>query len=520
MAYDLARFKDAQTWDYPQALAEIRAGRKVTHWIWYVFPQLRGLGRSDMADFYGIEGMGEAQAYLADEELRANLVEISQALLGLDTNDPDAVMGCIDAIKLRSSMTLFSHTPGTDPVFEAVLRTYYGGSPDLRTLEMLGREGTRLDRIRGCLVGGAVGDALGYAIEFYGESEIFGRYGRPGITSYELDFATNHALISDDTQMTLFTATGILYGQTREVLRGTAAQPRHYVALAYQDWLRTQELSWEEAKALMREGGEPKASWLADVPELYSRRAPGTTCLTALRRRREEGGVARDYLAARLNNSKGCGGVMRAAPVGLAWPGADIEETDLEAAQVAAISHGSPLGFMPASVLAHIVSRLALCDGRMTLKEAVTEALEAVARIFEGDICLERLCALVNLAVELSENDAEDLDNIHRLGEGWVGEEALAIAVYCALRHQTDFSAGVIAAVNHKGDSDSTGSVTGNILGALLGYGAIDHKWKGDLELHDVIMEVADDLFCGCRTNGPDNQLDPAWERKYVRRRR
>lgn len=139
MTYDLQRFKDAQEQDYQTALAEIRAGRKQSHWIWYVFPQLKGLGRSAMCAYYGIDGMGEATAYLADDMLRERLVEISRALLSLDGSDPVAVMGGIDALKLRSSMTLFSLVPGTDPVFQEVLDRYYGGEPDPLTLRILGR---------------------------------------------------------------------------------------------------------------------------------------------------------------------------------------------------------------------------------------------------------------------------------------------------------------------------------------------------------------------------------------------
>ena len=137
MAYDLQRFKEAQEWDYQTALAEIHNGRKRSHWIWYVFPQLRGLGRSSMCARYGIDGMGEAEAFLADATLRARLVEISQSLLELDTTDPVAVMGGIDALKLRSCMTLFSRANNTDPVFQAVLNKYYDGEPDLLTLELL-----------------------------------------------------------------------------------------------------------------------------------------------------------------------------------------------------------------------------------------------------------------------------------------------------------------------------------------------------------------------------------------------
>ena len=139
MTYDLQRFKDAQEWDYGQALAEIRAGRKRSHWIWYVFPQLKGLGRSSMCERYGIDGMGEAKAYLGDEILRSRLVEVSQALLELSGDDPVSVMGHIDALKLRSCMTLFSRVPGSNPVFGAVLDKYYDGEPDPLTLEMLRR---------------------------------------------------------------------------------------------------------------------------------------------------------------------------------------------------------------------------------------------------------------------------------------------------------------------------------------------------------------------------------------------
>ena len=114
------------------------------------------------------------------------------------------------------------------------------------------------------------------------------------------------------------------------------------------------------------------------------------------------------------------------------------------------------------------------------------------------------------------EADADDLDNIHALGEGWVAEETLGIALYCALKYQSDFSKAMITAVNHKGDSDSTGAVTGNILGALIGYTAIDSKWKKNLELLDVILEIADDLCHGCQMSEYSHYQDPAWITKYM----
>jgi uncharacterized protein (DUF1810 family) len=140
MAYDLERFKREQKYDYDLALSEIRAGRKRSHWIWYIFPQLKGLGRSDMATFYGIDGMGEAKAYLADDYLRSHLVEINEALFALDEHDPVLIMGHIDAMKLRSSLTLFSQVPDADPIFQKNLDKYFQGQADPITLKMLAEE--------------------------------------------------------------------------------------------------------------------------------------------------------------------------------------------------------------------------------------------------------------------------------------------------------------------------------------------------------------------------------------------
>lgn len=171
---------------------------------------------------------------------------------------------------------------------------------------------------------------------------------------------------------------------------------------------------------------------------------------------------------------------------------------------------------MPAAVLALIIRSLVYGEGDKPLKRVIEEALATVTGEFSPDPHLNELADIVRLAIRLSENNQPDLDNIHMIGEGWVAEETLGIAVYCALRHQDDFSAGIIAAVNHGGDSDSTGAVTGNILGALLGYDAIDQKWKKDLELSDVILEMADDLCHGCQMEEYSHYQDLDWERKYI----
>lgn len=137
MATTLQRFLDAQARDYATALAEITAGRKRSHWMWYIFPQVRGLGFSDMAHRYGIQDAAEAAAYLAHPVLGARLLEISKALLGLPGGNATSVMGSPDDLKLRSSMTLFAQVPGADPVFEAVLDKFFGGVPDAKTVQLL-----------------------------------------------------------------------------------------------------------------------------------------------------------------------------------------------------------------------------------------------------------------------------------------------------------------------------------------------------------------------------------------------
>lgn len=362
------------------------------------------------------------------------------------------------------------------------------------------------DRIRGCMIGGAVGDALGWPVEFRGEREIFNKYWPDGIKEYDLNRASV-AEITDDTQMALFTANGILYGETKGNLRGIASPPRNYVARAYQDWLATQESN-------QRPGG---ISWLYDVKELHQTRAPGGTCLRALREQNKAPGMIEDYVKAELNNSKGCGGIMRVAPMGLRdWQ--DIKALDYEGAQLAAITHGHSLGYMPAAVLVHIINRIVYPVGtEIPLKAIILEARDTVAEIFAGDSCLPKLCGIIDRAVDLAENSADDdLENIHKLGEGWVAEETLGISLYCALKYQHDFSKGVIVSVNHKGDSDSTGAVTGNILGAMVGYEAIEQKWKEKLELRDVILEMADDLCCGCLMTEGGNYEDLDWTRKYI----
>ncbi len=354
------------------------------------------------------------------------------------------------------------------------------------------------NKIRGSLVGGAVGDALGYPVEFMGEEQIFKKYGDKGIKCYDIDKDSGSAVISDDTQMTLFTANSLLFGMHRQRNRGISGNPRHYALYAYLGWLHTQNFSYSKENRIPDDWCGWASYLLQDVPELYVRRAPGITCLDGLRRRKEKADnniYISDYIADKINDSKGCGGVMRVAPLGLAVRFSEMDKLDMEGAQLAAITHTHPLGYMPAAVLTHILNKLVYSDCKNNLKSIVEEARDFVCNLFADSPYVAELNRIITAAITLSGNGDTDIANIHKLGEGWVAEEALAISLYCSLKYKDDFSEAVIASVNHKGDSDSTGAITGNIMGALLGYDKIEQKWISSLELHNLILQIADNLY-------------------------
>lgn len=336
---------------------------------------------------------------------------------------------------------------------------------------------------RACLLGGAIGDALGAPVEFLSRRDIVARFGANGITEYAPAFGRLGA-ITDDTQMTLFTAEGALRAYVRANTRGICHSPSviHY---AYLRWLRTQADDAEAAKDEYADG------WLITHRELFARRAPGLTCLSALN-------VSRERLGSpAVNDSKGCGGVMRVAPIGMLYRsmanrnprGADRgrKEAFSLACDAAALTHGHPTGFLSAGAFAVLVFELL---GGASLVEGVNAAQNLLA---EREHHEETAHALAH-ALVLAKDDTPADEALSKLGQGWVAEEALAIAVFCAARAR-DFDSGIIMAVNHDGDSDSTGSMTGQLLGAMLGMSAIADRWLASLELRDAIETIADDLY-------------------------
>ena len=341
-----------------------------------------------------------------------------------------------------------------------------------------------IDKARGCLIGGAAGDALGYSVEFSSLDNIIKEYGDSGITDYSTD-SKGIARFSDDTQMTLFTAEGLLSAYQDNSSPSHQDIYRH-MKTAYLAWFATQT-SFQLPLP---------SSWLTHVRDLWARRAPGNTCLSALSEL--EGGRTVN------NDSKGCGGVMRIAPIGVFYAARASQdkmqnaqrETAIIAGDSARITHLNDL-----STLASVFTALVIYEcmrthviDRMTFRSIVSLALNETLATMPGNEKTDRFIAIIQKAVDLAGSSRSDREAIQALGEGWVAEETVAIAVFCVMRYIRDFEGCLVAAVNHDGDSDSTGAVAGNIVGAILGYTGIPEKFRRGLELRDLILSVADHL--------------------------
>lgn len=360
------------------------------------------------------------------------------------------------------------------------------------------------DRIRGCLVGGSAGDALGYAVEFIRLNKIKAMYGAEGITKYDPDPVVGAAIVSDDTQMALFTATGLLTAETARRSGQMKKNLYDYVLNAYLDWYRTQGGAY-----VTKPVKDCPDSWLLKKSALHVRRAPGNTCLSALSTSKTRS------LYKPINNSKGCGTIMRIAPVGILYPEESLESIVEMGAEISALTHGHPLGCFPSGILAAIIQQAIYREEDIPLTTMTERAVAAAKSLYGKSDYWDELEELIDRTVDCAGNGLTDEENIKSLGEGWVADESLAVALYCALRHEDDFSAGLIASVNHDGDSDSTGISAGNILGALHGFDAMDEKWKTQLELIGTIQTIADDLWKGTDITGRDLLTDENWMYKY-----
>lgn len=339
-------------------------------------------------------------------------------------------------------------------------------------------------RVRGCLLGGAIGDALGAPVEFLSWSRIRQVYGPVGVT----DLITGPdavAAITDDTQMTLFTVDGLIRAAEPEVLYR-----------AYRRWLDTQQ----------QPGPVRPDGWLAAQPWLYARRAPGNACLSGLRASRM--GTPEQPLNP---DSKGCGAVMRSAPFGLDPRASHAAIFDLAVA-AATQTHGHPSGYLAAGAFAVIIR--GLVDGLRPV-----DAVDLARDLLANRSGHEETSAALDAARAAAKRPA-GVAELEQLGGGWVAEEALAMGVYCVLAEsgaEPDPRRALLLAVNHSGDSDSTGSICGNLLGAWLGQPALPPDWVVQLEGRGTILALADDLVA-VHAGGDALRRTPGFAARYPNR--
>ncbi len=315
-----------------------------------------------------------------------------------------------------------------------------------------------------CIIGGALGDALGRPVERIRTPQLYDYYGENGIQ--DLQTVGGKARITDDTQMTLFTAEGIINSVKAHGMN--AACDLKIIYQSYLNWYITQTEAAPE-----RYCGD---SFLMSLPELYSPVGPGKTCLASLK-----SGVL-GFVDKPVNNSCGCGGVMRVAPVGLVYDNPEVAfKTGVGCA---ALTHGAPEAYLPAGVFASVISEL-------MREKSIIEAFHTgmdILKVYDGN---EKTYNLLKKAMQLAETDICHKEAIVSLGYGFTGDEALAISFYCVLKNPDNLKDALIMAVNHSGDSDSTGSIVGNIIGASIGIDTVPSEWTDSLELKDEMIRLS-----------------------------
>jgi len=322
---------------------------------------------------------------------------------------------------------------------------------------------------------------------------VYERHGPQGITDLPDDPA-----ITDDTQMTLFTFEAMIRAHVRERIAGNPGFIM-VVQHAYQRWLHTQKTPWEKARGPLSTLDEPDG-WLIGHRDLFRMRAPGLTVTSALQQYARTGVMATTENPA--NNSKGCGGVMRVAPI--AFFADDAFGAFALAKYVAELTHGHPSGYLSAGFFAVLIHEALQGKG---LLEGVDTAMAEIMRQ-KGH---EEVVAGVEHAIELAALGDPSVARVEELGRGGVGDTALAIALYSALVTD-DPNEALLISVNHGGDNDSTASMCGNLVGALHGIDKIRPDWVERVQFRDVIDQMVEDWVT---ETGPNPPVAQEWLTRY-----
>lgn len=328
---------------------------------------------------------------------------------------------------------------------------------------------SNIKHFAGCMVGGAVGDAFGSPIEFMKLEKIKKVYGEQGLDFLTQDKKGNLGF-TDDTQLTMFTADGII----KSALKGfdENSEPEYGMVFnSYRDWYST-----------CAEAQQVDHGWISNIDGLLSKGGSGKTCMSVLSQDKM-GSIEHP-----INDAKGTGGIMRVAPVGLLYH-KNPENAFKVAANCAALTHGNPNAYLSAGVYAAIIANI--INGE-DLENSIDNAVQILAAKENSG----ELLALIEKSKSFAKNEEiKPIDAITQLGQGWNGDEALAISIYCVLKTPNDFKQVIMNASNHDGDSDTVASIAGGISGAYLGYDGIPDELVQKLPMKKELIELADDLL-------------------------
>ncbi len=354
---------------------------------------------------------------------------------------------------------------------------------------------------RGCLLGMAVGDAMGYTVDSRCWQEIQEDYGPNGLLGYDL--VNGYADLTSYTQLAAFTCNGLLFGLTRGQMTGRMAPYIKYIALACCEWAASQR-AW----------GRPSKSycWLSRREDACRRHCMDTRMLDTLGRRNL------GTLETPTNSYAGPYSLTCAVGVGLFYHKnrTTQEEVDRLGAEAVALTHGNPTAFLSGSVLAHIISKL-LRNPKAPLKKVALEAVEAMKEEFGHQYSQAYdIATLVRHAITYSETrDARPVEVMEKL-DCDDADQVLAGALYACLVSQDDFDRAMIVAVNHSGRSAAVGAIAGAILGIRLGEEALPDFYIECLEPAETLRELADDLYTGCPMEMGNRLFDLDWDYKYL----
>ena len=359
--------------------------------------------------------------------------------------------------------------------------------------------GQMQNHIRGCLLGLAVGDAMGHTVDNRSLAEIREDYGPNGLLGYDL--VNGYAEITSYTQIAAFSANGLLLGLTRNKLRGQMASPVRYICLGIKEWSRSQQFG----------PVEKNFCWLSRISEMKRRYCMDTRMLDALNRETLGTPEEPQY------KSDHPGGLTMVVPVALLAGELDLSggELDRLGAEAVAMTHGEPEAFISAAVLTHLLRKL-MEDPEQSLQILLRETVDTVGMAFGREYGESaKVWELLQMAVTLSMSDRMPADAMETLGCR-TAAEALAGAIYAVLTCNGDFDTAMITAVNHSGRSAAVGAITGCLLGVILGDKALPEFYLESLEPASTLMELADDLTSGCPMVAGSNLFDHDWDRKYL----